>query len=41
MDNKITLLKFMQFLAVMALVIAAWYILDLLYSMYISPGIPF
>ena len=41
MDNKITLLKFLQFLAAMALVIAAWHILDLLYSALISPGVPF
>lgn len=38
MDNKIT---FLQFLSAMALATAAWHIADLLYSMFISPGIPF
>ena len=38
MENKITLV---QFLAATALAIVIWHILDLLYSIYISPGIPF
>ena len=38
MENKIT---FLQFIAAMAFSVAVWHILDLLYSIYISPGIPF
>ena len=38
METKITLL---QFLSAMALAIAAWHIADLLYTAWISPGIPF
>jgi len=38
MDNKITLV---QFLAAMALTIAAWHTADWLYCICISPGIPF
>jgi hypothetical protein len=38
METKIT---FLQFIAAMAFAVAAWNIADLLYSIYISPGIPF
>ena len=38
METKIT---FLQFLSAMAFAIAAWHITDLLYSMLISPGMPF
>ena len=38
MDNKIT---FLQFLTAMAFAVAVWHMADLLYSMFISPGIPF
>jgi len=37
MDTK----TFLQFIGYMTFSIAAWNILDLLYCIYISPGIPF